>query len=232
MPRRLLFSALLIAFCASLLSAQGRGPGAGQSQRMPGVAGTITAIDGQTITLKTFEGETAKVQISGSTELRRGQQPMKASELKVGDTIFVMGEQKDGVWMARAVRQPDMAAFRQMLGKRFIMGEIKKIDETRLTILRPDGQTQVIEVDENTSFRNQRRESITLADFKVGDQVFGRGEVKKGTFIPRVLNLGSPGMGFGMGPGMRPGPPTENRGNPSAPRRNQQPKSPSDDEGN
>ena len=231
MLRRLLFAALLIFFCTALLNAQGRGPGAGRPQRMPGVSGTITAIDGQTITLKTFQGETAKVQISAGTELRRGQQPMKASDLKVGDTIFVMGEQRDGVWMAKAVRQLDMAAFRQMLGKRFIMGEIKKIDETRLTILRPDGDTQVIEVDENTSFRNQRRESITLADFKVGDQVFGRGEVKKGTFTPQVLNLGSPGMGFGLGPGMRPGPPAENRGNPPGPRRNQQPNSPSDDEG-
>jgi len=229
MLRRLLFLALSIAFCASLLSAQGRGPGAGQP-RMPGIGGTISAIDGQTITLKSFQGETAKVRISGSTEFRRGQQPMKFSELKVGDTIFVMGERKDGVWMARVVRQPDMTAIRQMLGKRFIMGEIKKIDETRLTILRPDSETQIIEVDENTSFRNQQRESITLADFKVGDQVFGRGELKKGTFVPRVLNLGNPGMGFGMGPGMRPGPPAGNRGKPG-PRNNQQPPGPTDDEG-
>ncbi len=79
---------------------------------------------------------------------------------------------------------------RQELGKRFITGEVKKIDETKLTILRPDGESQVIEVDEGTSFRNQKRESITLADIKAGDHVFGRGEVKNGVFVPQVLNLG------------------------------------------
>ena len=72
----------------------------------------------------------------------------------------------------------------------FIIGEVKKIDETKLTILRPDGESQVIEVDEGTSFRNQKRESITLADIKTGDHVFGRGEVKHGVFVPQVLNLG------------------------------------------
>ena len=45
-------------------------------------------------------------------------------------------------------------------------------------------------MDEGTSFRNQKRESITLADIKTGDHVFGRGEVKNGIFVPQVLNLG------------------------------------------
>ena len=100
--------------------------------------------------------------------------------------------------------QPDAAALRQELGKRFIIGEVKKIDETKLTILRPDGESQVIEVDEGTSFRNQKRESITLADIKTGDHVFGRGEVKNGIFVPQVLNLGDfmrmGRLGLGGGP--------------------------------
>ena len=199
MLRRLLVALFLVLFCTAALNAQGRGSG-GQQQRMPGTGGTITAIDGLTLTLKTFQGETATVQVSGSTEFRHGQQPARFSDLKVGDPVFVIGEQKDGVWIARAIRQPDMAGLRQAMGKRFVAGEIKKIDETRLTILRPDGETQVIEVDENTSFRNQKGESITLADIKTGDRVFGRGEVKNGTFVPRMLNVGDPAAG-GMGPG-------------------------------
>ncbi len=149
------------------------------------------AIEGQTITLKTFRGTMATVKTSDGTEFRRGRQTAKLSEFKVGSSIFVAGEEKDGVWFARAVRlQPDAAAFRQELGKRFIAGEVKRIDETKLTILRPDGESQVIEVDEGTSFRNEKRESITLADIKAGDHVFGRGEVKNGVFVPQVLNVG------------------------------------------
>jgi hypothetical protein len=160
---------------------------------VPGVGGTITAIEGQTITLRTFRGAMATVKTSDSTQFRRNRQAAKLSEFKVGNSIFVAGEEKDGVWVAKAIHlQPDAAAMRQELGKRFIIGEVKKIDETRLTILRPDGELQVIEVDEGTSFHNQKRESITLADIKARDHVSGRGEVKNGVFVPQVLNLGDP----------------------------------------
>jgi hypothetical protein len=193
MFRRLTVAALLLLAATPCLPAQDTGSNPHRPERgeRAGVGGTITAIDGQTITLRTFRGTVATVKTSDSTEFRQGRQAAKLSEFKVGNSIFVAGEEKDGVWIARAVRlQPDAAAFRQELGKRFIAGEIKKIDETRLTIVRPDGESQVIEVDEGTSFRNEKRESITLADIKTGDHVFGRGEVKNGIFVPQVLNVG------------------------------------------
>jgi hypothetical protein len=90
---------------------------------------------------------------------------------------------------------------REGLGKNFIMGEIKAINGTQIEIARPDGQTQTIAVDENTSF-HKNRESVTLADFKAGDRVFGRGEVKNNVFVAASLNEGQPGMGRG---GMRTG---------------------------
>jgi len=198
MFRRLTVAALLLLAATPCLPAQDTGSNPHRPQRgeragmdVPGVRGTITVIEGQTITLKTLRGTVETVKTSDSTEFRRGRQAAKLSELKVGNSIFVAGEEKDGVWIARAVRlQPDAAAFRQELGKRFIAGEVKKIDETKLTILWPDGESQVIEVDEGTSFRNEKRESITLADIKTGDHVFGRGEVKNGVFVPQVLNVG------------------------------------------
>ena len=82
-----------------------------------------------------------------------------------------------------------MAQMQAAMGKEFIAGEVKSIDETKLTILRVDGQTQVIEADENTSFTKQR-ESITLADIKPGDKVMGRGELKNGVFVPKMLRVG------------------------------------------
>ena len=200
-------SALLVVCSAYLALAQSGDPSAppwGDAARLQrlGVGGTITAIEALTITVNTFRRGMATVKVTDRTEFRRGQQPAKLSDLKVGDTIFVLGEQKNGVWIAKAIRQQDGSrqnpeALRQDLGKRFIAGEVKKIDETKLTILRPDGETQVIEVDESTSFRNDKHESITLADIKVGDHVFGRGELKDGTFIPQILNLGDISrMGF------------------------------------
>jgi hypothetical protein len=190
---RLTVAVLLFFAAVPCLPAQDTGSNPHRPERgeRAGVGGTITAIEGQTITVKTFRGTVATVKTSDGTEFRRGRQGAKLSELKVGDSIIVAGDEKDGVWIAKAVRlQPDAAALRLELGKRFIAGEVKKIDETKLTILRPDGESQVIEVDEDTSFRNEKRESITLADIKIGDHVLGRGEVKNGVFVPQVLNIG------------------------------------------
>jgi hypothetical protein len=78
---------------------------------------------------------------------------------------------------------------REDLGKKFIVGEVKAINETKLTIARPDGQSQEIEVDENTSFK-KGNESITLPDIKAGDFVRGQGELKNGVFVPKELMVG------------------------------------------
>jgi hypothetical protein len=109
--------------------------------------------------------------------------------------VMVRGEPAgENTWTAQGVMSNSNGmAMREQLGKKFIAGDIAKIEDTKLTIKRIDGETQVIQVDENTSFRNAKRESVTLADVKVGDRVFGRGDLKDGVFVPAVLNVGAPG---------------------------------------
>ena len=86
------------------------------------------------------------------------------------------------------------------MGKKIIVGEVKAINETKLTIARMDGQMQEIEVDENTSFKKDGY-SITLPDIKVGDFVRGRGELKGTMFVPKELSVGDrPARGMN-GPG-------------------------------
>ncbi len=173
---------------------QASGPQSGhRGQRGPGVGGTITAVDNGKFTIKTQDGQTAQISISDQTQFRKDRQPAKLVDFKVGDQIFVRGEQKDGVWQAQMIgaRSGGGPGDREGMGKRFIAGEVKAITGTHLTILRPDGQTQDITVDENTSFHKDH-DSITLADIKVGDHVFGRGEMKNDVFVPSMLNLGQP----------------------------------------
>ena len=88
-------------------------------------------------------------------------------------------------------------------GKTWTAGSIQSIEETKITIKRPDNVTQTIVVDENTSFR-KRRDSITLADIKVGDNVTARGALQGGNFLATVLSVGGPGGG-GFRGGPRPG---------------------------
>jgi hypothetical protein len=168
------------------------------ARRGPGVFGKITAIDSGKFTIQTREGQTAQVATSDQTQFRRDRQPAALADFKVGDMIFVRGEQKDGIWQAQMIGArtgggPMGGEFREAMGKRFIVGEVKAINGTSVTILRPDGVTQNITVDESTSFRKDNQ-SITLADIKVGDHVFGRGALKNDVFVPAELNVGQPQM--------------------------------------
>ena len=210
--RKLSFVAILLLLCgagwaqgpdnASPPAQQGQRQGQwGRGQRGPGVAGTITAISGNAITVKAMDGSTAQVNVTEQTRYRKERQDAKLADLKVGDNVFVRGEKgSDGAVQAEMVAVPPpgmMGNFREGMGKNFIMGEIKAINGTQIEIARPDGVTQTISVDENTSFRKEGQ-SVTLADFKAGDRVFGRGEMKGNVFVASQLNEGRPGM-------MRPG---------------------------
>jgi len=172
--------------------------------RRPGLVGTITAINGDTLTVKTMNGQSAQVNVNESTRFRKERQPATLADFKVGDEVFVRGQSTgENTWQAEVVAAGSPGGFGRMregMGKEFIAGEVKAIDGTQLTILRPDGVTQNINVDESTSFRKQG-ESITLADVKVGDHVFGRGAMKDNVFVPSMLNVGMPMMGRGHGRG-------------------------------
>lgn len=190
---------------------QGRGEG-----RRPGVGGTIIGLGGDSLTLKTIDGRTVTVKLNADTRFRKDRQDAKLSDFKVGDTVMVRGEpasdgtitatgvmSRSGMGMAGGLTPEQM---RDKMGKELIAGEIKSIDGLKLTIARVDGETQTIAVDENTSFRKQG-ESVTLADLKPGDHVFGRGTLKDGIFVPAVLNVGQPGGMRGRPPqGLGPDP--------------------------
>jgi len=190
---------LVACFLSAIVIAQDNPQAPGPDQQharfgrsFQGIRGTITAISKNQVTLKTAEGKTVTINVSGDTSFRKDSQPAKLEDFKVGDMVVAGGEPAgENAWNARflAIRGGGGPQMRDALGKRVIAGEIKAIQGTSLTILRVDGETQTIAVDENTSFRKQG-ESITLADFKPGDHVFGRGELKNGIFVAAVLNWG------------------------------------------
>jgi len=186
---------------------EGRGMRQGQ-----GIAGTIGEIRPDGFTVKTLQGKTVTVKVTSETRFRKDRQDAKLADFKPGDMVMVGGEPAgNDAWKARFVAsrqgigEGDMLALREGMGKQFIAGEVKAIDGTKLTIARPDGQTQTIEVDENTSFR-KGRDSITLPDIKVGDRVFGRGQLNSaGVFVPTTFNVGD--MRMIMGGERQPRPP-------------------------
>ena len=210
---------ILALWTAAAAQAQGMGMGPGGPMRggmmgmpgMGGVRGTVTAVQGNAITVQTEEGVTYTVQCSDSTHLMQKRQPIKISDVHVGDMVMAGGKLDDSQHTLQAMFVGDMDAatvqkMRADLGKTWIAGKVTKIDTgaLQITIDRIDHTTQVITVNDSTSFHKDHQ-SVTLRDVHVGDFVRGKGSVQAGTFIPATLNIvDMQRMGRqmqGMGPG-------------------------------
>ena len=219
--RRILCALAMMVLALIQISAHAQGRGEGRDLP-PGenIFGKVTGVGKNSLTITKLQGgDSITLKISDSTHVRKDRQPFKFEDIKVDDTVFARGELKDGVMQTAilSVISPEMAQrFMQAqggggagagssmgrgsrqgfnpedMGKKFIIGEVKAINETKLTIARRDSQTQEIEVDENTSFKKDNQ-SITLPDIKVGDFVFGRGELKNNVFVPKELTVGGGG---------------------------------------
>jgi hypothetical protein len=218
-------SILLLAAAVSLPFAYGQnappqGPAQGQGQAMGGVfaghgvRGTVTAISGNDISVKTEKGDVYKIETGPNTRFRKEREQVRISDIHVGDMVGAAGDLDDkgktvGAVVVMVIDKEQYEKARADFGKTWTAGAIQSIDETKITIKRPDNVVQTIVVDENTSFR-KRRDSITLADIKVGDNVNARGAVQNGNFVATVLNVGGPGGpggpgGFGGGGGSQGG---------------------------
>ena len=125
---------------------------------------------------------------------------IKPTDIKVGDVITVGGEVDASKKSIGAIfialvdpeRAKQMREMEANYGKTWLAGRITAIDGTRITIEGMiDHAPHTVDVDENTSFR-QRRDSITLADIKPGEQLRAEGAVKNGTFLATIVNAMSP----------------------------------------
>ncbi|HEX5688743.1 MAG TPA: hypothetical protein VFX76_02020 [Roseiflexaceae bacterium] len=91
-----------------------RGQGGGQAgqggARGGGVAGTVNAIDGNTITVATRNGQTVKVQLAADGTVRK-QVDGALSDVKSGDQIVAFGTQNGDVFQATGVQIGGLGGF-------------------------------------------------------------------------------------------------------------------------
>ncbi|MBV8113716.1 MAG: hypothetical protein JO300_03175 [Silvibacterium sp.] len=171
------------------------------------VRGTVTAVSGDTVTVKTETGDSYKVETGPNTHFRKQRDQIKISDIHVGDMVAAGGDKDEkaktlGAVFVMLIDKEQYEKARAEFGKTWTAGSVQSIEDTKITIKRPDNVTQTIVVDENTSFR-KRRDSVTLADIKVGDNVTARGSLQNGNFLATVLAVGGPGGPGGFGGGER-----------------------------
>jgi len=143
--------------------------GSGQEEQSGGlpagsqmVRGTVTAVGGEGLTVMGEAGVIYRVTTTPNTRLMKGREPVKVTEIKAGDGLGAMGvlDPSTKTLHAMFVTVLDAEQVKKAqadLGKTYIAGEVTAMDEVKLTIKRPDGVVQTIEVDEGTSFRRGGR---------------------------------------------------------------------------
>lgn len=154
----------------------------------------------------------------GEVRMYRGgnpPEPIKASDIKLGDTVMAMGETDQNARSVGAVMllqlDPDtakrMEEMRASYGKTWLAGRVTAINETTVTIEgMVDSAAHSFVVNENTEFR-KRREPVTLGDIQVGDGVRVEGALKDGQFVAASVNVMGPQANGG--PARRPDPPPQ-----------------------
>jgi Domain of unknown function (DUF5666) len=190
---KLLLIATAVAMPATVLAQDGQdGPRQGGAAFAGGqmVRGTVTAATADHLTVKTEAGEIYQVSVSANTRVSKDRQPVKMADIKVGDVVGAMGVLDAPTKTVHAVFVGVMDAeqvkkARENMGKTYITGKVTAIDmdALKVTVMRTDGVSQVIAVDEQTSFKRGGRGMMTLAN--------GAG----------AIEMGGPGGGGGRGTG-------------------------------
>jgi hypothetical protein len=168
------------------------------------VRGTVTAATADHLTVKTETGDVYQVSLSANTRLTKDRQPVKATDIKVGDGVGAMGvldapnKTVHAVFVS-VIDAEQVKKARENMGKTYITGKVTAIDidALKVTVLRPDGVSQVITVDEQTSFKKGGRGMAALASggpMDMGGGGAGGGRGNSG-------NAGGGGAGAGSGGG-------------------------------
>jgi len=189
---------------------QGRG-----GERRPGLFGKLTAVHDQSVEISRPDGTAVTVKITGSTQFRKAREVAKLGDFKVGDEVFVRGEENaDHTWTAEMVGERPAGGLgggadggqrggarggagagagrpTGVLGQDYVFGEVKAVDAPKLTILRPDNVSQTVELNEDTSLR-KGRDAITMADIQPGDHIMVRGGMANNAFQPKSVMVIGP----------------------------------------
>ncbi|MDP9051982.1 MAG: hypothetical protein M3O31_14880 [Acidobacteriota bacterium] len=142
---------------------QGRGGGFGQRGGFGGgrpVQGIVTAASANKLTIKTDGGDSYDITLVENARIVENRQPIQLGDIKAGDSVTAMG-QVDAIkktvqaMMVNATDAATVAKAKENLGKTYITGRITAIDadNLKITVMRRDTVSQVIAVDDGTSFQ-------------------------------------------------------------------------------
>ena len=158
----------------------------------PQVAGTVTAVGSDTITITLRDGTSQTVRTTGATTYHVERADGTRASVTVGSTIVASGEKAaDGTLTASSVwvRLPHVA------------GTVTGTTANSITLTRRDGTTVTVHVDADTTYRVAGIDAPTLSDIKTGMAIVVEGTQRAdGSIDASAIGAGDR-AGFGKGRG-------------------------------
>lgn len=157
---------------------------------------TITAINGNDISLETVDGWTRTITVDDGTTYSQSGEDITLGDLEVGDTIrFAQTLEDDGTWTIDAI-----AVVLPRVG-----GEVTAIDGSTITVEGRDGSTATVTVSSSTTFVINGDDG-TLSDIEVGMVLVAQGELTGDNALAATAVRAADADAFdGFGPRFGPG---------------------------
>ena len=152
---------------------------------------TIAAIDGSSLSLKTDDGWTRTITVTGTTTITRAGATIAVGDLAVGDQIrFAETKATDGSYSITKI----------VVVMPSLVGQVTARTGDTISITQRDGTTATIHVTGTTTYAVQGVTGATLTDIAVGMRVAAEGSLRAdGSLDAASVTAGVGGHGFGPG---------------------------------
>jgi hypothetical protein len=144
------------------------------------VQGIVSAATKDKLTVKTDAGDSYDITVTDTSRIMKNGQQIKLSDVKPGDSVTARGTVDATKKTVEAMMVMDtdaatLAKAKENMGKTYITGRLTAIDadNLKLTVMRTDNVSQVIAVDDGTSF--QRGNRGVTADVTAAGGIAGGG---------------------------------------------------------
>jgi hypothetical protein len=151
---------------------------------------SITAIDGSNVSLKTEDGWSRTIAVSGTTKLTRGGAAIALGDLKVGDRVrFHETRNADGTF---AIDRIDVVL-------PSVVGKVTAKTADTITVEQLGGGTATIHVNASTTYRVAGKANATLSDIAVGAIIGAAGQQRADGSIDATTVRAAPKAGRWFG---------------------------------
>lgn len=153
---------------------------------LPSVAGEVTAVTGDTFTIRTRGNVTWTITVNGSTKYMLGRSNATKEDVKVGSRVGVAGAQNGNAALTASVVH--IAASR-------VVGKVTSKTADTITIERVRGGTATIHVSGSTTYRVAGKDNASLADIAVGAIIGAEGRQRADGSLDATVVGAAPKLG-------------------------------------